>query len=815
VTYSIGASGGISFVSTSVTQQTITTAGKSQLNLTFNGVGGNWQLVDALTSIGTITLTAGTLDTNNQTVMVAAFSSTNSNVRTLTLGSSAITLSLAGTAWNAATVTNLTVTANTAVVTLTGNTGSFTSGTVNWNGLSVVLSGAGVRSLGGSNNYTLNNVTRTGTATVSDTFSIATAGVICTGTFTVTGNSAVNRMLVYSNALGTARTITAGAVSLTNVDFRDITAAGAAAPFTGTSIGNALGNNNITFTTPVTRYGVVAGNWSSTAVWSTSSGGAGGASVPLCHDTVILDANSAAGSYSMDMPRSCADLTCTGFTRTLVHTGFNPEVYGSVTLASGMTFTGNIGITLRGRTSLSLTSAGKTWGGNLGVSGPNGTYTLVDALTMSAGSVTINSLCSFNDAGFSVSADRFSLDPTTLTMTGTWTQNNFHASPWTWSGNGTLTATASTIVIGAANSGTRTFAGGSKTYGTLTYTVANSPGSLTITGANTFNTLNVGSGRILTMPASTSNTVTNFNVNGVNNGYLYSPAASSGGASVPTNAGNDITGDIDIRVAHNMVASVGSGNTIISKADNALYTVELEISSIGIPILRWRTSADVSRVAACTTTIPSWAVGNLYLVRATLDVDNGASQYDVKFYTKATVAGTAHADTLDDTGWSQLGSTVTGSTGTTNIKSTTENWEVGGGFRSPATQNLFNGYLYATVVKSGIAGTVAIDIDWTTKPVGVNSFTESSSNAATVTINGTLAQAGDGRVSLVSSTPSTAATLSKSSGDVNCDYLSIQDSAATGGARYFAGTNSVNVSGNTGWNFQAPTYNTSSTGIIG
>lgn len=45
--------------------------------------------------------------------------------------------------------------------------------------------------------------------------------------------------------------------------------------------------------------------------------------------------------------------------------------------------------------------------------------------------------------------------------------------------------------------------------------------------------------------------------------------------------------------------------------------------------------------------------------------------------------------------------------------------------------------------------------------------------------------------------------LNKSGGVVSCDYLSIQDSHAAGGATWYAGANSVNVSNNTGWIFSA------------
>jgi hypothetical protein len=38
---------------------------------------------------------------------------------------------------------------------------------------------------------------------------------------------------------------------------------------------------------------------------------------------------------------------------------------------------------------------------------------------------------------------------------------------------------------------------------------------------------------------------------------------------------------------------------------------------------------------------------------------------------------------------------------------------------------------------------------------------------------------------------------------VNADYVSLKDSTASGGAAFFAGPNSTNVSGNTGWTFNA------------
>lgn len=59
-------------------------------------------------------------------------------------------------------------------------------------------------------------------------------------------------------------------------------------------------------------------------------------------------------------------------------------------------------------------------------------------------------------------------------------------------------------------------------------------------------------------------------------------------------------------------------------------------------------------------------------------------------------------------------------------------------------------------------------------------------------------------ITIDSNTAGSAATISKASGEVSCDYLSLKDSAATGGASFYAGANSTNVSGNSGWTFTAP-----------
>jgi hypothetical protein len=92
------------------------------------------------------------------------------------------------------------------------------------------------------------------------------------------------------------------------------------------------------------------------------------------------------------------------------------------------------------------------------------------------------------------------------------------------------------------------------------------------------------------------------------------------------------------------------------------------------------------------------------------------------------------------------------------------------------------------------------DLTATTRPSTIT-FTASSTQTFTnFTLSGILGSL----VTINSSTPGTRAILSKSSGTVSVNYLSIQDSNATGGAAWYAGTTSTNVSNNLGWIFTAP-----------
>ena len=66
-------------------------------------------------------------------------------------------------------------------------------------------------------------------------------------------------------------------------------------------------------------------------------------------------------------------------------------------------------------------------------------------------------------------------------------------------------------------------------------------------------------------------------------------------------------------------------------------------------------------------------------------------------------------------------------------------------------------------------------------------------------------------ITVQSITPTSAATISVASGIISADWLVLQDSAATGGATFYAGTNSVDATGNSGWIFASPSTPTDQT----
>lgn len=146
---------------------------------------------------------------------------------------------------------------------------------------------------------------------------------------------------------------------------------------------------------------------------------------------------------------------------------------------------------------------------------------------------------------------------------------------------------------------------------------------------------------------------------------------------------------------------------------------------------------------------------------------------------------------------------TTGSTFNMSYTDPTFNCFIGGG----KTYNVVN--LTAT---SGIQTVTGNNTYATLNLNGSNKTVQFASSSTQTITSSFIARGTSGNlITIQSNSGGTAFTLSKASGTVACDYLSVQDSHAGGGAAWYAGANSTNVSGNTGWLFTAAVYTLTAT----
>lgn len=452
---------------------TLTTAGKTFSSVTIDGSGITLTLGDALNASGrTVAITRGTFDTANYAVSAGELSSSNSNIRTITLGSSTVTLSNLGTSLNFGTATNLTFNANTSQINLTQSSSTLSGGSQTFYNVSFTNGTVGTRSITGTNIF--NNLNITASATGLSQLSLS-ANQTVNGTFTCAGNSAIARGFIRSDTIGTPRTITAAAISANDCDFRDITLAGAASGASPTRAGNCGGNSGITFPTAKTVYRVgTATSWNSADSWATVTNGTGATNnFPLPQDTAIINNDTAlTGTLSFGSTQNIGTLDCsqrsTGIT---INYGNTNNFYGSYILGSGITIAGTNGQTFSGRGTMNFTSAGKTITFPITVDAPASTLKLLDAINVDNFIVLTRGTLDAN--GYSVTATQFSSNTSqtrTLMMgSGLWTLTGA-GTPWSISTQSGLTFNKGTanILITHNFTDSQNFGGAGLAYNKLT-----------------------------------------------------------------------------------------------------------------------------------------------------------------------------------------------------------------------------------------------------------------------------------------------------------------------------------------------------------
>ena len=232
---------------------------------------------------------------------------------------------------------------------------------------------------------------------------------------------------------------------------------------------------------------------------------------------------------------------------------------------------------------------------------------------------------------------------------------------------------------------------------------------------------------VYTVGASTGESLTVMHLlTGVGRGYLGRGAACKEQQVRADAAALDITGDLDLRTRTVGTWPPSTAQTFISKLDAAAFTgYELSVDTAGVVSLSWGNGAAVlTRSATVALADPDASTSvDTVMLKATLDVDNGAGGHDVKFYW-------AHHDTST---WTQIGATVT-TAGVTSIANGDEALTIGrrpGSAASPGTL----WYAWAQV-RSGIDGTLVADADFTVLPASdapAPAFTDSTGKVWTFT----------------------------------------------------------------------------------
>jgi len=230
--------------------QIFTSAGKTiTFTASIEKPTGAFELGDAFSSSGSISLVQGAFDAKNYAVTCATFNANVNRVRTLTMGSGLWTLTGTGSVWNIAIATGLTLNQDTADVLLSNTTTTartFAGGGFTYNKLTIGgATGTSTTSVTGVNTFS----ELASTKTVAHTARFAANQTV--DTWSITGTSG-NVVTVDSSVAGTRRTIT-----LTNqtsgIDYlsvRDIGTPVAGRFYVGTNSTNVSNNLNIEFSDP-------------------------------------------------------------------------------------------------------------------------------------------------------------------------------------------------------------------------------------------------------------------------------------------------------------------------------------------------------------------------------------------------------------------------------------------------------------------------------------------------------------------------------------------------------------------------------------
>jgi hypothetical protein len=519
-----------------------------------------------------------------------------------------------------------------------------------------------------------------------------------------------------------------------------------------------------------------SGTWNTTSTtnWSTSSGGSSGASVPTTSDNVIFDQNS---TYTVTLTGalSCANLTVsqgtvtfaqgTAPTLTVAGTAFN--------IKSGTVWNSTGTVTFTSTGSVTITTNSVTLSCGFTLNGAGGTFTLAGNLTLGT------------TRTFTLTAGALVLSNNVLTA-GIFSSSNSNTRSIDFGSSGKIVLNDSSgttlSILSMATSTNFSYAGTSL----IELNASNASATKDIKhGGTESSAMNVSCLSSVAVTYNLDGVVKDLVLNGTNQ-------------SLAITAGSVIYGSLTN--VGGTTAFASGGGVLTFGATSGTKTINSGGATVNFP-LTINGSGGTFQLAANLSMISTRAFTH---TNGTLDLNGKiltvGTQYVTASGTKNLTfnGGTVVCPAATTTAWNNAqptNFTTTAGTGTGKISMTaaTAKTFVGGG-------SIYN----CTLSNDGAGAlTVSGSNTFTTIANGVQPTTFTFTSGTTQTVTNWSVNGAAGNLVTIGATTTSAATLSKSSGTVSSDYLSLSYSTATGGASWYAGANSTDSGNNTGWIFAA------------
>jgi len=334
-------------------------------------------------------------------------------------------------------------------------------------------------------------------------------------------------------------------------------------------------------------------------------------------------------------------------------------------------------------------------------------------------------------------------------------------------------------------------------------------GTLTINGqvsaSNTGNAVTVNNSTVLTINGSTSKSGTGFAISARDSSSLIIAGGTVDGSAIYMFMSSSLT--------------INNGSVTLSKSNNSYTggtTLNGGILTFGANSTGASGSISQGPIGTSTLTINggyvnsngNYTINNAVVLGGTGTI-NGTSSLTLGGIINI---GGNNLNVANATGTLTLSNTISGAGGITI--SGTGNLALGANYTAGSisvtdlTNNLKifagGGHTFGNFTVSGdnvvITGNNTFSVLAINNAGLANGLKFASGSTQTVLDLTTNGSAGN-LAKLTASTTGSAATISKSGGRIAVDYMSIQDSIATGGAQWYAGANSNNVLGNSGWIF--------------